>query len=411
LIINKLQEIDMSEGSPTLLCVASYFKGERFLVQAKKEGARVFLLTEDKWASENWPRESIDELFLMPDLSKIQDIINAVSYLYRSNYIDQIIALDEYDVENVATLREHLRLPGMGQSQTRFFRDKLSMRMRAAEHGLPVPPFTGIFNYDSIRDYMNRVSPPWVMKPRTQASSMGIKKINNSEEVWRAFDQAGDEQSNFLLEQYVPGEVFHVDSVIYRGKILFTSFQQYGRPPMNVYHEGGVFTTKTLSPASPEALALKDLNARVIEGLGMEGGVTHAEYIKGKADGQFYFLEIATRVGGAHIADMVEFATGVNLWAEWARVEIARIKGEDYKLPSIFQKYGGLLVSLAKQEHPDSSAYNDPEIVWRMDKKNHVGLIVVSESGERVQQLLDNYVQRVAEDFLAVAPPKEKATH
>lgn len=401
----------MSESFPALLCVASYFKGERFLIQAKKEGACVFLLTEEKLAGEKWPRESIDEVFLMPDLTNVQHMINAVSYLFRSHDIRQIIALDEYDVENVATLREHLRLPGMGQSQTRFFRDKLSMRIRAAEHEIPVPQFTGIFNYDRIRDFMNCVPVPWVMKPRTQASSMGIKKITDSEEIWRWLDQLGDEQSNFLLEEYLPGEVFHVDSIISEGKILFSSAQQYGRPPMNVYHEGGVFTSRTLSPESKDADDLKALNTRIITALGMENGVTHAEYIKANADGKFYFLEIASRVGGAHIADMVEFSTGINLWAEWARVETAKIKGETYVLPESFQKYGGLLVSLAKQEYPDTSAYNDPEIVWRMDKKNHVGLIVVSEDANRIQDLLDSYVHRVGQDFLAVAPPKEKATH
>ena len=126
----------------TVLCMASYFKGEAFMRQAKQEGAKVFLLTEEKLAHEKWPRESLDEVFLMPDMTKIQDLINAISYLFRANKIDQIIALDEYDVENVATLREHLRLPGMGQSHTRFFRDKLAMRMRASGNGIRVPSFT-----------------------------------------------------------------------------------------------------------------------------------------------------------------------------------------------------------------------------------------------------------------------------
>src|SRR5689334_2889098 len=139
----------------TLLAISSYFKGEAFLRQAKKEGARVLLLTEEKVAGENWPRESIDEVFLMPDLSKTQDIINAVSYLCRSQVIDRIIALDEYDVENVATLREHLRLPGTGQSATRFFRDKLAMRMKTSENGILVPSFSPVFNYDRLRDYMD----------------------------------------------------------------------------------------------------------------------------------------------------------------------------------------------------------------------------------------------------------------
>jgi hypothetical protein len=72
----------MSEHTPvTILCIASYFKGERFIQQAKHEGCRVLLLTEEKIAGEQWPRDNSDEVFLMPDLSKTQDVINAVSYL------------------------------------------------------------------------------------------------------------------------------------------------------------------------------------------------------------------------------------------------------------------------------------------------------------------------------------------
>jgi biotin carboxylase len=403
---------NMSEEHPmTILCMASFFKGERFLQQAKKEGCRVLLLTEEKHANENWPRESIDEVFLMPDLSKTQDVINAVSYLFRGNEIDRIIPLDEYDVENVATLREHLRLPGMGQTQTRFFRDKLSMRMKASGEGIPVPNFTSVFNYDRLRDFMGRVPPPWVLKPRTEAGSMGIKKIEDSEALWRRLDELGDQQSGFLLEHYIPGDVFHVDSIVQENKIVFSSAQQYGRPPMDVSHGGGIFTSRTLPPDSDDTVALKALNARVISTLGLDYGIAHAEYIKGYENRQFYFLEIAARVGGAHLSDLIEAATGLNLWEEWAKLEIAHMCGTAYRPPQNHQKYGGLLVSLARQEHPDTSAYNDPEIVWRMDKKNHVGMIVVADDPNRVQQLLGSYVERFSSDFLAVAPPKDKPTH
>jgi biotin carboxylase len=402
----------MSDTTPvTILAISSFFKGEAFLRQAKREGARVLLLTEEKIAGENWPRESIDEVFLMPDLSKTQDVVHAVSYLCRSQGIDRIVALDEYDVENVATLREHLRLPGMGQTATRFFRDKLAMRMQAQAGNILVPSFTPVFNYDRLRDYMEHVSPPWVLKPRTEAGAMGIKKINQSEELWRWFDQLGDQQSSFLLEQFIPGDVFHVDSIIWDGEILFTSVQQYGQPPMSVAHGGGVFTSHTLPLDSPDVAALQALNEQVIATLGMGRGVTHAEYIKAHADGNYYFLEIAARVGGAHLSDLIEAATGLNLWAEWAKIEIATVRGETYHLPISRRDNGGLLVCLARQEHPDLSAYDDPEVVWRLNKLNHAGLIVTSANPNRVTELLDSYTMRFGNDFLAVAPPKDKPTH
>lgn len=402
----------MAQERPiTILCLASFFKGNDFIRQAKREGASVLLLTRDALANEAWPRESIDELFMMPDLSNIQYIINMVSYLCRGRVIDQIIPLDEYDVETIAALREHLRLPGIGQTQMRFFRDKLAMRQRAHANGIRVPEFTPIFNYDKVREFFSRVPLPYILKPRTEAGTIGLRKIYEHEQLWRTLDELGDRQSGFLLEQFIAGSVYHVDTITVKGKPVFASAQKYGMPPFNVSHEGGIFTTRTLDRESDDAKALLAMNTELLQKLGMENGVSHAEFIKGDADGQFYFLEVAARVGGANISDLVEAATGLNLWAEWARLEIALLRGEKYKLPKLRDGYAGLLNSLARQQWPDTSGYSDAEVVWRANKEYHVGLIVASPDANRVQALLDDYSQRFVNDFMAVAPPQDKALH
>ena len=395
------------QRQPTILCLASYYKGASFLNAAKAHGARVLLLTREKNAAEPWPRESIDELFLIPDLRRRLDTIYAVSYLTRANAIDAIIPLDDYDVETAAALREHLRLPGLGETGARYFRDKLAMRTQAAAHGIPVPPFTPVFSYDRLRDYMARVPPPWVLKPRSEAGAMGIKKLHSVEEVWRWLDQLGDEQSFFHLEQFIPGEIYHVDSLVYDGRLLFAQPHKYARPPLTVAHEGGVFVSRTL-PDGEEARAILDLNARLLAAFGLERGATHAEFIRG-ADGQYYFLEVAARVGGANIEQLVESASGLNLWGEWARMEIAYAQGQPYSVAPSRHDYAGILVCLARQEWPDLSGYGDPEVVYRVDKKHHAGLVVASPDPGRVEALLNDYVNRFAYDFLAVLPPLDKA--
>jgi biotin carboxylase len=138
-------------------------------------------------------------------------------------------------------------------------------------------------------------------------------------------------------------------------------------------------------------------------------GVTHAEYIRG-ADGRFYFLEVAARVGGAFIADVVEHATGLNLWAEWARVEISAMRGVPYTPPAAREEHAGSVLCLAKTTEPDTSMFDAPEIVYRMKKRHHAGLIVRSADPERVRQLLEDYASRFAQEYLAVAPPPLKPT-
>jgi biotin carboxylase len=400
----------LSETRPiTILCISSYEKGQEFLRTCKNLGCRVLLLTVEKLRDADWPGESIDEFFFMPEELPVQAIINTVSYLARWQPIDRIVALDEFDLENVAALREHLRIPGMGLTTIRYFRDKLAMRGRARESGISVPEFIHVLNHQALDDFMARVKPPWLLKPRSQASGIGMKKIQATHELWPILEQLGDAQSNYLLEQFVPGDVFHVDSIVSERKVLFAEAHAYGTPPLDTSHDGGVFTTRTLPRASAEAKTLNELNREVIESLGLIRGVTHTEFLRAREGGKFYFLEIAARVGGAYIVDVVEAATGVNLWREWARIEVGAGKSA-YALPQTREEYGGVVLSLARQERPDTGAYTDPEIVYRVTKKHHAGFVLRSPRDARIVELIDSYAARFVQDFLATAPVPERPT-
>src|ERR1700726_1543168 len=391
----------------TILCVTSYEKGQEFIRTCKAMGCRVLLLTVEKLKDGDWPRECLDGTFTMPEDLPLQGLIYSVSYIARSRRIDRIVALDEFDMENVSALREHLRIPGMGLTTVRYFRDKLSMRARAKEAGILVPEFVHVLNYDSLREFMARVPSPWLLKPRSQASGIGMKKIHKPDDLWPWLDQLGDQQSFYLLEQFVPGIVYHVDSIVSEREVLFAEPHAYGAPPLDVSHQGGVFTTRTLPRDAAETKALLGVNRDVIEGLGYLRGVTHAEFLKSHADGKFYFIEIAARVGGAYISDVIEAATNINLWREWARLEVAAGK-QPYELPAVRRDYAGVILSLARQEHPDTSAYTDPEIVYRVSKYHHAGFVVKSSSSERVQELLDSLSSPFLQDFLATEPVPDK---
>jgi biotin carboxylase len=392
------------------LCVASYEKGHDFLRQCAEMGVRPTLLTLDTLRDAEWPRDVIEEVVTMPSGLTREQILNTVTWIARGRRFDRIIALDEFDLETAAQLREHTRIPGMGITTTAFYRDKLAMRIAAKESGFLVPPFCRVLSYDQLRAYMELVPPPWLLKPRSEASAVGIRKIEEPEQLWRALDDLADRQSHFILEQFVPGDIFHVDSIVSESKVVFSVVHQYGRPPMQLMQSGGVFTTRTVDRASRDWKELTKLNAALAPSLGMVRGVTHAEYIRANADGRYYFLEIAARVGGAFIADLVEVAAGVNLWREWALLEVGNLRGEAYHLPPVRKEYAGSVLCLAQTAEPDTSAFNDPEIVLRMKKHHHAGLIVRSDKPERVRELLEQYSAEFTRVFLASMPPMERLT-
>jgi biotin carboxylase len=392
-----------------ILCVSTYEKGQEFIRTCREIGCTVYLLTVEKLRNADWPREAINEMFFMPEELPLPQLLNAVSYAARTRKIDRIVALDEFDMENVSAIREHLRIPGMGLTTVRYFRDKLAMRVRAKEVGINVPEFVHALNHDELREFMARVPGPWLLKPRSQASGIGMKRIQEPDELWLWLERLGDEQSHFLLEQFVPGSVFHVDSVVSEREVVFAEAHAYGMPPLDVSHGGGVFTTRTLERDSADSKTLQAVNRELIQGLGLVRGVTHAEFLKGHSIGKFYFIEIAARVGGAYISDVIDYATGVNLWREWAKLEVSAGK-DPYALPETRREYAGVIVSLAKQERPDTSAYNDPEIVYRVNKFHHAGFIVKSANASRVTELLDGYARRFVHDFVASQPVPDKPT-
>jgi biotin carboxylase len=392
----------------TFLCITTYEKGQDFMRECKRNGCRVILLTAEKLRDADWPRESLDNTYYLPEDIPLADVVKAVTHLARNEKLDRIVALDEFDMETAATLREHLRIPGMGLTTMRYFRDKLAMRMRALDRKIRVPDFVPVVNHGDIQYYLDHVPGPWVLKPRQEASAIGIKKIQAAEELWPVLDQLGDKQSTFLLEKFVPGDVYHVDSVVSENEVLFSNVSKYGRPPMNVAH-GGVFTSFTVPRGSADDSALRETNRDLIAALGLVRGVAHAEFIRAEADGEFYFLECAARVGGAYINEMVEAASGINLWREWARIEVAGGDGS-YMLPAVRSDYAGVILSLARQENPDTSAYNDPEVHFRVRKHHHAGLILKSSDAHRIPALLAGYATRFAEEFMAVEPMRDKPT-
>ena len=400
----------MSPNHPiTILAVASECKGIPYLLEAKRQGARLLLLVAEEVAhNQDWPMEAVAERYIMPNLSKQPDMTYAVSYLARTEKIDRIVALDDYDVATAASLREHLRIPGMGETTARHFRDKLAMRVQARDEGILVPKFTAVFNNDDVNSFLNRVPAPWVLKPRFEAGAIGIRKLHDADAVWQALNELGDQRSFYLLEQFIVGNVYHVDSLIWERQVVFAIASQYGTPPLAVTTGGGIFNTRTLARDSKSNQALIAANENLMRVLRQVRGVAHTEFIQAEADGRFYFLETAARVGGANIDRLVEAATGIVLWQEAARIDLASVRREAYQLSTPRSDYAGLIICLAHQEQPDLSAYVNPEIVWRLPKKYHAGLLVASEDYGRIEYLLAQYNERFARDFLTSAPPQSK---
>ncbi|HRE79036.1 MAG TPA: ATP-grasp domain-containing protein [Flavobacterium sp.] len=396
----------MENNTKTFICISNYFKGNDFLINLKKLGNKVFLITSEKLRDKPWAFDSIDEIFYMPGQDIDWDLdmlLQGVAGLMRTEKVDAIVALDDFDVEKATYLRENLRVDGMGQTTGRYFRDKLAMRVKAHAEGVPVPPFSALFNDEYINHFAETVSPPWVLKPRSEASASGIMKVHSKEELWEKIHELGGNRIKYLVEQFKPGAVYHCDGLNFNSKVLFSLTSQYLATPMEISQGGGIFRSANIPYNSADDKAIKKVNEQVMKAFGMKHGATHTEFIKCNEDGKIYFLETSSRVGGAHLAEMVEAASNINLWGEWARIEDALVRGKEYKVPSQKKQFAGIVLTLSKFEQPDLSGFNDSEVCFRVPLEYHAGLIVKCDKHERVRELLDDYAERLVRDFATVA--------
>uniref|UniRef100_A0AAU6WK87 ATP-grasp domain-containing protein n=1 Tax=Chryseobacterium endophyticum TaxID=1854762 RepID=A0AAU6WK87_9FLAO len=163
---------------------------------------------------------------------------------------------------------------------------------------------------------------------------------------------------------------------------------------MQVSHEGGVFRTKTLGRYSDEFLALEKANAKVLSNFGLMNGATHTEFIRSRENGKYYFLETSSRVGGAHIPDLVEASSNINIWREWAKIEDALLREKEYNISKPTGYYSGLIVALIKDQTPDYSAFECEEAVRFLPIDYHVGIVYKSKDADTVQERLDTAAEK-----------------
>jgi biotin carboxylase len=396
----------MPESTERILCLASEERGQEFLRQCAEMGVRPNLLTLERLRDADWPRDVLEDITTMPSGLNREQILNTVSWMARSRNYDRVVALDEDDLETAAQLREHMRIPGMGTTTAGCYRDKLAMRVIARAFGYPVPEFCRVLNYDELREYVRRVRPPWLLRPRAEASAVGIRRIDDQEQLWRVLDDLGDLQSHHILDEFVAGDLFHVDSIVSEREVKFSVVHQYGRPPMNLMHGGGIFATQTVDRASLDWKELTAKNRGIAPMLGMVRGLAHAEFVRSHANGTFYFLEVAANISNSLIPDVVKAASGINLMREWARLEVADLRGQTYELPEAIESYAGLVQCLSLAGEPQTDGFDDVEIIARIKKPHQAGLIVRSDRPQRVKQMLDGYSQRFTDQLMMHGPER-----
>ena len=364
----------------------------------------MLLLTEEKLRDADWPRDSIDAFFYIRRDMPHADIRKGAAHLARSERIDRIVALDDFDVELAAMLREHLFVPGMGETTGAPFRDKLAMRRRARSAGIPCPDFVHVLNDEAINEWTSRVPAPWVVKPRSQAAAIGIRKLHSSEELWSASTRSATPARSIYSSNSSPATSFTSTPSCSTIDVRFAVASRYEMPPMVVAHEAGIFVTRTLPAERSERRRARTLQRARPEILRTASRcLTHGVHSRPRRR-----LAVSGDLGARRWSLHRRRGRSGNRHQSVARMGARRNRRRGWRVRSAVapELCGGIVLSLARQETPDLSAYTDPEIVIRVRKRHHAGLIVTSPDSERVVQLLEDYTG--GSTSISTRPPRRR---
>ncbi len=185
-------------------------------------------------------------------------------------------------------------------------RDKLAMKQFLSARRIPLIPWRLITGSDSAESLGALFGWPVVVKQPASSGGRGLQMARNAGEL-RSLMEPG-----LIAEQFTDAAEASVETIVQDSRILLESMTRYV-----------VKRHVNLVPAAlpPEvSRELLELNRRVIEVLGIDHGITHAEYYLG--DGGISFGEIAWRPPGGYIMDLIELAYGVDAWDAFLRAEL-----------------------------------------------------------------------------------------
>lgn len=234
--------------------------------------------------------------------------------------LDRVEGLWEPVVIAAAMLREALGVEGMSVDVALGFRDKALMKERVERAGLRVPHFARAKSVAQIREAVERIGYPVIVKPIDGAGSNDTHLLREDREL-EAVLPTLRHLPQVSVEEYIEGEEFTYDTVCINGEPVFENVAQYLPTPLERRKHEWISPAQLIyrDPFQPYLMPGVELGRGVLKALGMGSGFTHMEWFR-KSNGEVVFGEIGCRPGGGRLIDQINFSNDFDVYREWARV-------------------------------------------------------------------------------------------
>ena len=302
----------------------------RAIAQARARGLRVVAVDRNPEAPG----------LALADVSEVVDFadVDAVEDVARRHDVDGALTVSaDRAVPVVAAVTERLGLPTIGADVAHRMTHKIAMRRTLAEEGVPQPPFAAVRSLAEGRAALETVGLPAVLKPVDSGGQRGLFRIETAGDLESHLHSALAESPGreAILEGFVEGTEMNGIVVVRNGDARMVTLSDRLRPDGVGFGVGWIH----LYPASihSDQLGLAERVAeRSVAALGLRDGIAFPQLIA-SPDGGVSVVEVAARIPGGQMADLVRHAVGVDLVELALRFALGEPIPDDVALPRFSQ--------------------------------------------------------------------------
>ena len=359
--------------------------------------------------------KDINQFIYFEKYNDDEELENLVIKLHQQEKFDLLIALSEKDILRVAKLRELLGIQGQNYFSALLYRDKYIMKQFAKIIGLNVPEFSTFSETCELMEKVSKIGFPILIKPLSKSGSEGVQVLKNKEEYDDYLEKKSLWGENYDVEQFILGDMYHVDGIVENNKLKFVSVSKYwnslGKSTTlmeSTQNTTITFADFTINKSDWEFLLLKGETKKFVEKSNFNNGTIHAEFIISEKDKTPYFIEIASRTGGLMISDTIEKKYGiimneVSFYLQVGQKVTYPLKNEpeNFGFLTVFPQNKKLIeydVSKIKQDLNVIDFYENHKIgkhYKSTEYMNHIGIILFKGTSQENMKQKIQYLTRL----------------
>jgi biotin carboxylase len=306
--------------SATLLFIGAGRSQRTAIRRARELGARVVAVDGDARA----PALGEADVAQVVDFSATERVVE----VGRRHRVDGVLTVaSDRAVPAVAAIAAELGLPGIGVDVAERMTNKLAMRRRLAEAGIPQPRFACARTYDEALAALDSVGVPAVLKPADSGGQRGLVRLaaRSSLDGHVAAALRFSRSGETIVERFHDGTELNGILVLRDGRPEVVTLSDRLRPPGPGFGVGWIHRYPS---ELPDGLVERvgEVAAAAAVALGLSDGIAFPQVLV-TAEGEALVVEVAARIGAGQMNDLVRLATGVDL------VEIAVLQALGRPVP------------------------------------------------------------------------------